>query len=262
MGLYLIPLLIVGAIATIIFDDDDDSDDSPEGAEIRGDDDPQELTGTDGNDTILGFEGDDTIDGGAGDDRIFGNEGADVVVGGAGDDRIFLGDGPDTTVAGDLEDQAGDDFIRGGAGADEIVDLLGANTIFGDAGADQIATVDLGDDERTPDTVSGGFGDDLILADDGDVVTLGQGADALDIDRFFNDVPEDQEEAVTVTDFDPAEDVLGIAIDGGPGNITVTEEQRDGVDVAVVEVDGLEVAYLQGVAAADLNNSNLAVFTI
>lgn len=158
------------------------------------------LSGTDSDDTIEGRDGDDAISAGDGDDTVFGGNGDDSV---AGDDNLQLGDGDDTTLATATSD-LGNDQIRGGAGADIITDNSGSNIIYGELGADTITTLDdIGTAES--DNVEGGFGNDTLIIDDGDIVSGGDNSDTFNV--VFDELDDD---AVTITDFNVDEDALVI----------------------------------------------------
>lgn len=196
--------------------------------------------------------GDDLIAASDQDDVIAAGAGNDVVYGGAGDDQITLGDGddfyvpapPDSVDWGVLD--AGDDVVSGGAGADALIDTLGHNTLSGGDGIDLVYGVDTADEgTATPDSLSGGAGTDLIVADNGDQVETGSGADlvAVDLTDLDGDI-----DPVVITDFDPSEDVLGVAIDGSPTVTTTARGDGTGLDVIVNDV---VVATLIGVDALD-----------
>lgn len=146
------------------------------------------LLGTPGKDSIRGLGGGDGLFGGSGDDLIYGGSGDDVAYGGYGDDRIFLNDGEDETYGGIHE---GNDLIRGGAGIDLVQDWAGSNTLYGDTGSDSIDGFD-NLDRNTPDTLYGGFGDDVLAGDEGDIFYGGQGFDTYDLvfdaNRATNDL--------------------------------------------------------------------------
>ncbi len=295
LGLFIVPaLLALGLIFNLSDDDDDEPVDAtnapepgtgpdvldvPAGADIfTGTANAETINARDeggtilaggGNDTVNGSEENDRIDGQSGNDAIFAKGGDDTVTGGQGNDRIFLGDGDDisSTGANEVRATAGDDFIRGGAGNDLIIDALGSNTVFGDLGDDSISVVDglsatgvlvAGSDFGTPDIASGGFGNDALIGDDGDTLTGGQGNDEFGILADLNRAQAN----VTITDFNPSEDSLVIGvIDPNPGTTTVTfnyDESRGGV---LASTRGTEIAFLQGLTAADIGNIQLELIT-
>jgi Ca2+-binding RTX toxin-like protein len=162
------------------------------------------LDGQGAADTITGDDGNDTIEGGDGDDDLSGGTGADGLDGGAGADTLSGQDGSDT-----LHGAAGDDQLSGGGDADTLDGEQGADVLDGGEGADRIAggadsdslsyeadqrpvTVALdgqpndglpgeGDDVAGDvERITGGAGDDTLLADDGGHALIGgPGSDTL-----------------------------------------------------------------------------------
>jgi Ca2+-binding RTX toxin-like protein len=170
-----------------------------------------------------------------------------MVSGGAGDDKVFLGDGADQTAAlnedgsFDTAGMEGDDLIRGGNGRDILIDALGSNTIYGDLGYDRISTVDDDTSQDTPDTVFGGFGEDVMFVDHGDVVSGGAHDDRFQV---ITDVEGD---AVTITDFEDGDTPYLRDANGGyviQERIT-TELTADGEDTNVL-LDGVVAVILEG----------------
>lgn len=183
-------------------------------------------------------------------DYLFMNAGDDLATGGEGDDRIFLGAGQDETVvlaedgSFDIAGMEGDDFIRGGNGRDVLVDAVGSNTIFGDLGYDRINTVDDETSQDTADRVYGGFGNDTMFLDDGDVATGGAGFDRFQI------LGDGSDDAVIITDFEDGDTLLLRSPTEGlyvQERIT-TGLTADGNSTSVM-VDGAEVAVLSGVTS-------------
>lgn len=290
LGLFLLPALFaVGLVFHLSDDDDDEETSTPDPEIVDVPDDVEEFVGSDadevitardeggtilargGDDTVVGSDNIDFILGDGGDDRIFGGADDDFVSGGQGDDRVFLGDGDDTS-APFLDDNSvaeGDDFIRGGAGNDLIIDGFGSNTVFGDLGNDSISvldgnaadgSIDPSTDFGSADVASGGQGNDEIFGDDGDTLTGGSGDDEFNI---VSDLNREQDN-VTITDFNTAEDVLVFRTlrgDEDENSITFTfDPDRN----AVIASDGDdELALLQGLTQADIPQirSNLIVFT-
>jgi len=181
-------------------------------------------------------------------DFLFLNGGDDVASGGAGDDAVFLGAGQDATVVladdGSFETTGmeGDDLIRGGEGRDVLVDTLGSNTIYGDVGYDRINVVDDATSDETPDTVFGGFGNDAIFSDGGDVVTGGGGDDRFQLIADASDAP------VIITDYEEGDTFL---LRDPDRNLIVQERITFAIDEdgenTNMQVDGETVAILQGV---------------
>ena len=201
-----------------------------------------------GADTVLAGAAQDYVDTGTGDDTAFG---------GAGDDTLQLGDGDDLSglTNDDWDDdgataqalEGGDDFIRGGRGDDVIADAYGQNRLAGNQGADTIVAVDA--DGVTPDHVLGGFGNDLLIVDEGDTVETGQGNDrvTVDLEAGFGEGYQ----VVTITDFDVTRDVLELE----EGEVGVVE-LVDGSGTEVT-LDGVPIARLVGVLG--LSEDDLAL---
>lgn len=245
LELYFLPVLaVLGIFALVDFGGGDDADEgepnTPETPEA-------------GEDNYMQFgPEDDVSEGTIANDSMYLGIGDDFATGGAGDDRIFLGEGQDRTV--DLNEDGsfdntgmeGDDFIRGGNGRDILVDSLGSNTIYGDTGWDRMNSVDDADDRGTADTMYGGFGNDVMFADSGDVIS-GGGQD----DRF-NIIVTDNADPATITDYQAGEE---LAIRDPEGGYYITERitstlSGDGADTNLM-IDGEVVLVLQGVTEFD-----------
>lgn len=200
------------------------------------------LLGGLGDDTIeaSGAEG-LVVEGGAGADSI--NISADpevaydaTVQGGEGDDRIFMyggeaygGEGNDTLSGGARFGGSGQDvgLLDGGLGDDRISVIGEGSSALGDEGDDYIyagqggfADGGAGDDTLSINdfgTLQGGTGNDLFQIasslnepEGPSVVTTGEGEDTIQV-RFQNSSYDETDEVyLTVTDFDPSEDVLQI----------------------------------------------------
>ena len=283
-GLFLLAILGVGGLAAAFSGGGDDegavtptpmttsySDGDDDGAGTSGDDLIAALAGNDtvlsgaGNDGVTLGDGDDYAFGDAGDDTLQGDAGSDVIDGGPGNDRILLGDGDDSsypdTISGPGGYQGnpvwdgGDDTIRGGDGDDLIVDLLGANSVFGDVGNDRLQTVDEKGTDLA-DSVSGGFGADLMFIDDGDTVTGGGGPDIFGVVTDENSASaEGEDAAVVITDFDNATDTIELNLEQATfGNVTNADLvlQADAANnLTNLLVAGQLVAVVRGTAALD-----------
>ena len=284
LGLLILPALLGLALIVNIFDDDDDTsaerDDTPAEPEVVEDGyigtdasenpvsgpDGGYINGGGGNDSITGSDNDDGLLGGTGNDVIYGRGGSDTVSGDAGNDRVFLGDGDDFYTPDDTSaNTAGEDVVHGGAGNDLISDLRGSNTLYGDQGRDTLVAFDdmnvsgdyLAESERgTTDTLSGGFGNDLLAGDDGDVMTGGAGSDAFWV---VDDEDHDQEE-VHITDFDTDEDTLFVTLRFGglsPEPVGLAYDAEAGAVRATYE--GRAIAFLEGLTADDIPAIQTAV---
>ncbi|OUR78342.1 hypothetical protein A9Q83_08220 [Alphaproteobacteria bacterium 46_93_T64] len=159
----------------------------------------------------LGDYGDDRVDGGGGNDIIFGGVGEDRITGGVGDD-VIVGDD------GNLS------FIKPSS---ETLYTDGEATFTGD---DDIYTLDIVATSISPyigenDTISGGQGEDIILA--------GGGADRVYGDDIFDlDDPSDVD---AVSDVDAGADVIV----GDQGQVVL----RDGL---IRTVEATDTANNQG----------------
>jgi Ca2+-binding RTX toxin-like protein len=206
------------------------------------------LLGGDGDDTLLGDTDGDEIRGGAGDDSIDGGFGADLLVGDDGDDVINGGAGDDFIIGAE-----GNDEMNGGDGDDTVVAFSGANTLTGGAGDDILdaLTLPLFSETGTPSTLDGGEGDDSLFADDGDVLTGGDGTD------FFEIYSDGTTETVTITDFNTMTEDVDILLeipaelnDMGPTFVDVVERtDGSGTDLVLLFPDGSQstVVFLEGV---------------
>lgn len=234
MEMILLPILaLLGLVFLVDTGSDDDLDNTPA---------PE--TNPDLNRQSFGAE-DDITTGTDVTDFLFLNDGDDMASSGAGDDKVFLGDGADQTAvlnedsSFDTAGMEGDDLIRGSNGRDILVDALGSNTIYGDLGYDQISTVDDDTSQDTPDTVFGGFGEDVMFVDNGDVVTGGAHDDRFQV---ITDIESD---AVTITDFEDGDTLYLRDANGGyviQERIT-TELTADGEDTNVL-LDGVVAVIL------------------
>lgn len=195
---------------------------------LDGEDGDDLLLGGDGNDSLHGGRGDDILLGGPGDDWLAGHVGDDLLLGGPGDDTLIGGDGDDTLSGG-----PGNDTLMGSFGDDWLVGGPGEDVLFGGPGNDLLDG--RGDDAR--DFLNGGPGDDILLGGTGDHMNGGPGADLFVI----------AEGAVTIDDFDGAEDMIAIVHHAGAAEVTV-EALADGLRLYV---DGVLKAELPGAAALD-----------
>lgn len=152
---------------------------------LNGQDGNDTLDGQLGNDKVIGAPGDDSLSGDDGSDSLFGGAGDDVLDGGRGDDtlrgqggndRLRGRDGADLMIGDVGNDTAnggnGDDFIDGGAGDDRMWGMDGADRILGRDGLDTL----LGGDGN--DMLLGGADPDIALGGDGDDTVDGQGSTA------------------------------------------------------------------------------------
>lgn len=218
------------------------------------------LDAGDGDDFIRAYGSNTTIDGGAGNDTIESHSG--TATGGEGDDVLRgynRGDGPVLLDGGAGNDRVfvfGDGSQGYGGEGDDFIALVDGTTGYGDEGNDMLQ-VDSGA------TAYGGDGDDFFKVwnqfrnDDGPtVVTGGAGADTFDA-RVWNARDGEADNIyMTITDFDPTEDVLQVGVfqtgnnvdsieiveadDGSYSDVRVTYTPQDGLDpgIAVIRLEG------------------------
>ena len=167
--------------------------DGDDRAEVLGDDQRghrHELYGDAGNDDLHSEEGSDLLDGGEGNDSLQpddiddGDQAGvgDTVSGGPGQDLLQLVDSPQDTLTATLDGAAddggpgeGDDYLP------DLEDVQGSrgaqNTIVGTPGPNRIQIIS---DDRIPNAISGGAGDDTLLGGGGtDTLDGGDGNDTL-----------------------------------------------------------------------------------
>ena len=89
----LIPLALIGFVASEINDDDDNATDQAD--IVQGSDEPETFETGVGDDEVFAGGGNDLIDAGSGDDMVFGQDGSDVIFAGEGDDFVRGSDGSD-----------------------------------------------------------------------------------------------------------------------------------------------------------------------
>ena len=120
---------------------------------LVGTTDPDTINGLGGNDVIAGLDGNDTLNGDAGDDTISGNNGNDTLNGGDGNDTLS-GNNDNDTLNGD----AGNDMLDGGTGVDALNGGDGDDVLTG------------ADTSVAADTLAGGVGNDIYIADRNDII--------------------------------------------------------------------------------------------
>ncbi len=228
---------------------------------ITGGADNDLISGGSESDLLFGNEGNDTVMGDAGNDEMYGDDGDDEMAGGDGHDLLHGGEGNDAMSGGEGNDllygAEGDDTIEGGEGNDYLLGGFGSDEMHGGSGNDTIdGTFAAGDpefgpfDEDVADNIFGGDGDDHIFLGENDVATGGAGADIFESGTYI----ETEEAAGTVTDFDPSEDVIQLAIDltatPNPSVTVVDFEDGTGADVLV---NGMVVLSATGAQGLDPN---------
>ena len=237
------------------------------------------LVGDNGIDTLAGDAGNDVLLGGAGQDDLAGGDGVDLLVGGAGNDTLDGGAGDDL-----LAGMGGVDALDGGAGNDVLIGVT-PDPASPEAALDGLDPSELGaaiesrygaipapmearilrnllsfDGSESPTQMVGGDGDDTLVGDRGDVMTGGAGADsfaALTPPLPDDPAGDDFGTSVRITDFDPSLDRLEVVVET-PGDVNLQIAARDqglpdGADTGlIVQVNGVDVAYLAGLQLGDL----------
>lgn len=134
-------------------------------ADFPGTNNPDTLDGGVDGDSITGLNGNDLLSGNGGADSVYGGGGDDSIYGGDDDDRIYGSGGNDylSSSTGPSDDV---DSLYGGAGSD-VLDLTGQLPVGG-----SLASCGDGDDTASTfisfdDTLYGGGGNDLLIADAG-----------------------------------------------------------------------------------------------
>ncbi|NVJ69363.1 MAG: hypothetical protein HWE08_03340 [Alphaproteobacteria bacterium] len=209
-------ILLPGVLAADLTIQTDFSDPNASiGQEIVGNASSELLIGSDLDDTILGQGGNDTIDAGAGEDYAAGGDGDDLIYGGD-DFDVLSGDAGNDTLYGD----GGDDILYGWEGNDEM---------HGGTGVDAF---------------DGGIGDDTM--------TGGAGQDHFQFDIGYNSSGADNWGHDVITDFDPTEDMLYVAVLNGDANAFSITDTAGGALISYDNDGSLSTILLQGVIAADV----------
>ena len=175
---------------------------------LYGGADDDSVLGDDGIDQLYGGSGADSLFGGAQNDRVEGGSGNDSLMGGDGDDSLIGGDGNDTLDGGrggaTLRGGIGDDHITGfadlarvlvsGDDGDDFIQATSAvgGLIEGGAGSDTIFAFGPGGSGESPVvifgsvqlSISGGDGNDKIIAVLFDSIFGGGGDDIVVLERF------------------------------------------------------------------------------
>ena len=234
----------------------------------------QNLYGNAGNDTLIASGNGVFANGGAGQDLLdFSNSDQGIGVIGAGD--TLLGSTQEGSVLhvfsqngglfqGDAENaiaiaEGNGATLDGGAGNDVLMNLDGQATLIGGAGDDTLQA-DINSDafqgshatrlswhtDDNIDVLDGGAGNDVLTLSQGDIATLGSGADHATIS---DSAAHDDDHAAVITDFDPAEDTLRIVAGDGNG-----QADHDSLvdQVSTQEVDGNTHVIVSGKLVADL----------
>lgn len=176
---------------------------------LSGGSDGDQMLGGDGNDTLLGESGQDDLHGGFGDDQIQGGDDADNIWGHMGNDTLSGNEGDDTLTGGAGSDTLfgndGDDGLHGNDGNDSFVGGAGEDVLFGGNGDDHVE----GGSDTVRDFLNGGQGDELLIAQEADVLTGGDGSDTFAIDASAGSF----DQSAQIIDFNADEDQIEIMLD-------------------------------------------------
>lgn len=240
---------------------------------LLGEDGKDSLVGGEGNDELSGGTWDDTLTGGAGNDILEGEDGNDELSGDNGTDTLRGGGGKDDLSGGSgidfLDGGAADDTLDGGGGNDELIGGAGKDSLFGGNADDLLyggtLSRDLTDDEvatllkdgdfpsdvsrkaadLAADTLDGGNGDDTLILESGDVATGGAGNDVFSASV---NVPTSLFEAMTISDYRVADDVIQIVMEEGDAADDYTIVADSGTGNANVVYDGKVILVVEGAA--------------
>ena len=183
------------------------------------------VFGGTGNDTIEGYGGANILHGGGGDDSVVGGSGGDALHGGLDNDTLHGGEGLDTLYGGAGNDlltatdstmvsvpagQAGD-TLYGGTGDDTLLGSRAGNALYGDEGNDLLHIDGWGSNFQDTSTLSGGDGDDRLIAVGLSQATGGAGNDTFVVQRAGAGVPET---TMTILDFVRGEDQIDVDVYG------------------------------------------------
>ncbi len=142
---------------------------SPNGDNVRLNDDNDLVYAGAGNTTITGGAGNDSIVGGSGNDIIYATTGNTTITGGSGSESITGGSGNDIIYS-----TTGNDSITGGSGSETIVGGSGNDIIYATTGN---ATITGGSGSES---ITGGSGNDIIYATTGNTtITGGSGSESI-----------------------------------------------------------------------------------
>ena len=225
----------------------DEPDETEGRADLERTSPPEMRTTEDGRRLIIADDEGSVVVASPGDDVVFAGAGDDAAVGGSGNDEIFLGDGDDEGFrrfgrfgTGGLYGDEGDDLIRGGAGSDEIKDRQGADRLYGDTGNDILDTRDTIGTTAAADSLFGGLGRDVLIADAGDVVSGGANPDRFAIAQSSSD-----DAPVIITDYEPQE-ILAIELQGASPDEVSLGLSESGEDLEI-RLAGQLIGRLEGV---------------
>ena len=166
---------------------------------------------------------------------VFGDSTPDVLVGGDGSDLLVGGDAADSVLGG-----GGNDYLYGGGGADSL------DAGDGDDVINAIKNVYLNDGSESS-SLDGGAGNDVLIGEEGDSLTGGEGRDFFNV---FSDTSIDTAVA-TIEDFVVGSDTLLVELrDGQQGGELAYDLEKTNQGVSV-SIGGIPVVLLKGVTSVD-----------
>ncbi len=207
------------------------------------------MDGGTGNDMMRGGVGHDSLTAGDGNDRLFGAGGHDHLAGQGGNDLLNGAGGNDTLLGGDGDDTErggfGDDWLLGGAGNDDLMGIKGQDTLDGGAGNDTLWGQMPDHDDGMVDFLNAGAGDDALHLGAGDYGTGGAGADSFLIGQAGG-------HPTMIMDYSASEDSLIVEFDPtAHPNPVVSVNPIVGTDDGMIQLDGIDLARVQGGATLD-----------
>src|SRR5262245_4724685 len=182
------------------------------------------VSGMAGNDTIAL----DEVNGALPQANLFGGVGNDTLIGGSGADRLYGRAGDDSLLG-----KGGNDQLFGGSGNDVLTGGTGDDQAFGQAGNDHM----IWNPGEGTDLNEGGAGIDTVEVNGGNVAetfTISANGTRVRLDRvtpapFFVDIGTSENLMLnanggddTITAGKGLAGLIQLAIDGGPGNDTIT----------------------------------------
>ena len=143
------------------------------------------------------------------------------------------------------------DTFYGGQGEDTLIGTSGSDALYGGTQDDLIIALERFDGAPyAPDRLFGGWGEDELVGDDGDTLTGGAGEDVFVPVVYHTDGAK----SVVIEDFEPGERIqiqiyeAGFLADDGSDTFAFD----DSAEGTVIRVNGLEMALVHGIQAADL----------
>jgi Ca2+-binding RTX toxin-like protein len=204
------------------------------------------LQGQGDSDLLIGGAGDDTLEGGAGDDLLIASSGEDLLFGGNGDDVLWgvePVEGFSTAEILDLDALAFEENLQAAYGSDLSVEAI-------DRIVDGINSADA---DTAADSLFGGAGEDILLGDNGDTLSGGDGDDAFGIVWQSGDNP------VEITDYNVAagEELIILSDDAPTSALQFSVQTTDDGLSTEVFLGAEVIATLSGVTLAQASGANI-----